>query len=92
VDKLSGGEKGRLLLARLFLREGNLLILDEPTNDLDFETLSVLEELIETFPGAVLVVSHDRAFLENTCTEFFAFHPNPMGRAYSVIRYASLEQ
>lgn len=69
VKSLSGGERNRLLLARLFARPANLLVLDEPTNDLDIETLELLEELLIDYPGTVLLVSHDRAFLDNVITE-----------------------
>jgi ATP-binding cassette subfamily F protein uup len=72
VGKLSGGEQARLLLARLMLRPSNLLILDEPTNDLDFQTLSVLEDCIEEFPGAVILVTHDRRFLDEVCDQILA--------------------
>jgi ATP-binding cassette subfamily F protein uup len=65
VKALSGGERNRLLLARLFTRSFNLLVLDEPTNDLDIETLDLLEELLLEFSGTLLVVSHDRTFLDN---------------------------
>jgi ATP-binding cassette subfamily F protein uup len=68
VRALSGGERNRLLLARLFTRSFNLLVLDEPTNDLDIETLDLLEELLLEFPGTLLVVSHDRSFLDNVVT------------------------
>jgi len=68
VRALSGGERNRLLLARLFTRSFNLLVLDEPTNDLDIETLDLLEELLLAFEGTLLVVSHDRAFLDNVVT------------------------
>ena len=68
VRVLSGGERNRLLLARLFLRPANVLVLDEPTNDLDIETLDLLEEVIANFQGTVLLVSHDRAFLDNLVT------------------------
>jgi ATP-binding cassette subfamily F protein uup len=68
VRALSGGERNRLLLARLFTRRFNLLVLDEPTNDLDIETLDLLEELLLEFSGTLLVVSHDRAFLDNVVT------------------------
>ena len=68
VRALSGGERNRLLLARLFTRSFNLLVLDEPTNDLDIETLDLLEELLLEFEGTLLVVSHDRAFLDNVVT------------------------
>jgi ATP-binding cassette subfamily F protein uup len=73
ISKLSGGEQARLLLAKLMLIPANLLILDEPTNDLDFQTLGVLEECLEEFPGAVILVSHDRAFLSNVCDQILAF-------------------
>lgn len=68
IKTLSGGERNRLQLAKLFSRPANLLVLDEPTNDLDLETLEALEEQIGDFPGTLLIVSHDRAFLENTVT------------------------
>lgn len=73
VKALSGGEKNRLLLAKLFARESNLLILDEPTNDLDIETLDLLEELVADYPGTLLIVSHDRTFLNNVVTSTFVF-------------------
>jgi len=73
VSALSGGEKNRLLLAKLFARESNLLILDEPTNDLDIETLDLLEELVADYPGTLLIVSHDRTFLNNVVTSTLAF-------------------
>ena len=73
VRSLSGGERNRLLLARLFARPANVLVLDEPTNDLDIETLELLEELIGAFDGTVLLVSHDRAFLDNIVTSTLAF-------------------
>ncbi|MGD9945248.1 MAG: ATP-binding cassette domain-containing protein [Burkholderiaceae bacterium] len=69
VRSLSGGERNRLLLARLFARPANLLVLDEPTNDLDIETLELLEELLAEYPGTVLIVSHDRTFLDNVVTQ-----------------------
>lgn len=68
VSTLSGGERNRLLLARLFIKPSNLLVMDEPTNDLDIETLELLEELLLDYPGTVLLVSHDRAFLNNVVT------------------------
>jgi ATP-binding cassette subfamily F protein uup len=68
VGVLSGGERGRLMLARALARPSNLLVLDEPTNDLDLETLDLLEELLAEYPGTVLVVSHDRDFLDRVCT------------------------
>jgi ATP-binding cassette subfamily F protein uup len=70
---LSGGERNRLLLARLLTQPANVLILDEPTNDLDLETLSVLEAELAEFQGTVLVVSHDRVFLENVVTSTWLF-------------------
>ena len=73
VRALSGGERNRLLLARLFTRPFNLLVLDEPTNDLDIETLDLLEELLLDFSGTLLVVSHDRAFLDNVVTSTLVF-------------------
>ncbi len=68
ITKLSGGERNRLLLARLFARPSNLLVMDEPTNDLDLETLELLEELLLDYPGTLLLVSHDRDFLDNVVT------------------------
>ena len=73
VRALSGGERNRLLLARLFTRSFNLLVLDEPTNDLDIETLDLLEELLLDYSGTLLVVSHDRAFLDNVVTSTLVF-------------------
>jgi ATP-binding cassette subfamily F protein uup len=73
VKKLSGGERSRLLLARILKSGGNFLILDEPTNDLDLPTLRVLEEALIAFPGVVCVVSHDRYFLNRVCTDILAF-------------------
>ena len=73
VKSLSGGERNRLLLARVFAKPSNLLILDEPTNDLDVETLELLEELLMNYQGTVLIVSHDRAFLNNVCTSSLVF-------------------
>ncbi|HEY8121876.1 MAG TPA: ATP-binding cassette domain-containing protein [Myxococcota bacterium] len=73
VKALSGGERNRLLLARLFARPANLIVMDEPTNDLDLETLELLEELLMEFPGTLLVASHDRAFLDNVVTSTLVF-------------------
>jgi len=73
VKSLSGGERNRLLLARLFTRPANVLVLDEPTNDLDLETLELLEEQLVEWPGTLLLVSHDRAFLDNVVTSTFVF-------------------
>jgi ATP-binding cassette subfamily F protein uup len=72
IKTLSGGERNRLLLAKLFTKPANLYVLDEPTNDLDTETLELLEERIMEFPGTLLLVSHDRSFLENTVTSLIA--------------------
>ncbi len=73
VKALSGGEKNRLLLARIFLRPNNLLVLDEPTNDLDIETLELLEDLLANYQGTLLLVSHDREFVDNTVTTSWIF-------------------
>jgi ATP-binding cassette subfamily F protein uup len=73
VKALSGGERNRLLLARLFTRPANLLVLDEPTNDLDIETLELLEALLADWPGTLLLVSHDRAFIDNVVTSTLVF-------------------
>ncbi|MEZ8102611.1 ABC transporter ATP-binding protein [Vibrio bivalvicida] len=73
VKALSGGEKNRLLLARIFLRSNNLLVLDEPTNDLDIETLELLEDLLANYQGTLLLVSHDRQFVDNTVTTSWIF-------------------
>jgi ABC transport system ATP-binding/permease protein len=72
VKSLSGGERNRLLLARLFARPANVLVLDEPTNDLDIETLELLEELLQNYAGTLFLVSHDRAFLDNVVTQVIA--------------------
>jgi ATP-binding cassette subfamily F protein uup len=82
VKALSGGERNRLLLARLFLEGANVLVLDEPTNDLDLVTLNVLERLLLDFDGSVLLVTHDRYFLDKVATSILAFEGD--GRA---VRY-----
>lgn len=82
VRALSGGECNRVLLARLFSQPANVLVLDEPTNDLDVETLELLEEILLDFTGTVLLVSHDRAFLDNVVTSTFAFEGNGQVRTY----------
>lgn len=82
VKSLSGGERNRLLLARLFMQPANVLVLDEPTNDLDVETLELLEELLANYDGTVLVVSHDRAFLDNVVTSTFVFEGEGRVRDY----------
>jgi ATP-binding cassette subfamily F protein uup len=73
VRSLSGGERNRLLLARLFARPANVLVLDEPTNDLDIDTLELLEDLLQSYDGTVFLVSHDRTFLDNVVTSTIAF-------------------
>jgi ATP-binding cassette subfamily F protein uup len=82
VRSLSGGERNRLLLARLFARPANVLVLDEPTNDLDIPTLELLEELLADYDGTVLLVSHDRAFLDNVVTSVFAAEGGGLWREY----------
>ncbi|HSC83894.1 MAG TPA: ATP-binding cassette domain-containing protein, partial [Pseudomonas sp.] len=82
VKALSGGERARLLLAKLFSKPANLLVLDEPTNDLDVETLELLEEVLLSFPGTVLMVSHDRAFLDNVVTSTLVFENDGRVREY----------
>lgn len=82
VRSLSGGERARLLLARLFARPANVLVLDEPTNDLDIETLELLEELLQDYAGTVLLVSHDRAFLNNVVTQTIAYEGEGRWRDY----------
>jgi ATP-binding cassette subfamily F protein uup len=71
IRDLSGGEKRRLQLTRLLMTSPNLLLLDEPTNDFDVETLAALEDLLDSFAGVLIVISHDRYFLERTCDRFF---------------------
>jgi ATP-binding cassette subfamily F protein uup len=90
VGKLSGGEQSRLLIARLMLNESNLLVLDEPTNDLDFATLNLLEECLSEFQGAIIIVTHDRFFLDQVTDQILAFsgdekHP-------TLVRFADLGQ
>ncbi|MDN3518682.1 ATP-binding cassette domain-containing protein [Aquisalimonas lutea] len=82
VSSLSGGERSRLMLARLFTRPANVLVLDEPTNDLDLETLDLLEQQLVNFDGTLLLVSHDREFLDNTVTGTIAFDPDGELRDY----------
>jgi ATP-binding cassette subfamily F protein uup len=82
VRTLSGGERNRLLLARLFARPANVLVLDEPTNDLDIDTLELLEELLQNYAGTVFLVSHDRAFLDNVVTSTIAYEGDAHWREY----------
>jgi len=82
VKSLSGGERNRLLLARLFAKPANVLVLDEPTNDLDIDTLELLEELLEEYSGTVFLVSHDRAFLDNVVTQVIVAEGNGHWREY----------
>ena len=83
VRALSGGEKARLLLAKLMARESNLLVLDEPTNDLDIETLDLLQELLDDYEGTVLLVSHDRDFLDRVATTTVAMEGNGKATVYA---------
>ncbi|BAO45181.1 ABC transporter ATP-binding protein [Thiolapillus brandeum] len=82
VKALSGGERNRLLLAKLFMKPANLLVMDEPTNDLDVETLELLEELLLNYEGTLLLVSHDRAFLDNVVTSSLVFEGQGQVNAY----------
>jgi ATP-binding cassette subfamily F protein uup len=82
VKSLSGGERNRLLLARLFAKPANCLVLDEPTNDLDIDTLELLEELLAEYSGTVFLVSHDRTFLDNVVTEVIVSEGQGMWREY----------
>ncbi|MDI3384252.1 ATP-binding cassette domain-containing protein [Xenophilus aerolatus] len=82
VRSLSGGERNRLLLARLFARPANVLVLDEPTNDLDIDTLELLEDLLQSYEGTVFLVSHDRTFLDNVVTSTIAFEGEGRWREY----------
>ena len=92
VGKLSGGEQSRLLLAQLMLREAQVLVLDEPTNDLDLATLSVLEETLTEFDGAVLLVSHDRYFVDRVATTILAFDATAPPGTATVTPFADLAQ
>ena len=83
VSSLSGGERNRLLLARLFARPANVLVLDEPTNDLDIETLELLEELLQDYSGTLFLVSHDRAFIDNVVTQTIAAEGDGGWREYA---------
>jgi ATP-binding cassette subfamily F protein uup len=82
VSSLSGGERNRLLLARLFAKPANVLVLDEPTNDLDIDTLELLEQLLEEYTGTVFLVSHDRTFLDNVVTQVIVAEGDGLWREY----------
>ena len=82
ISKLSGGEKRRLFLMAVLASAPNVLLLDEPTNDLDIQTLAILEDYLETFPGAVITVSHDRFFLDKVVRRVFAVEADGVVRAY----------
>ena len=97
VKALSGGEKNRLLLAKLFLKKFNVLVMDEPTNDLDIETLDLLEELLTGYKGTLLLVSHDRSFVNNIVTEIWHFREGGridqiVGGYDELLRLTELEQ
>ena len=89
ASKLSGGEQSRLKVAQLMLRPANILVLDEPTNDLDMETLEVLQECLLEFKGAVILVTHDRYFLDQVCNEILAF---PFDNSGELTKFASYLQ
>ncbi|MFP5440803.1 MAG: ATP-binding cassette domain-containing protein [Gammaproteobacteria bacterium] len=89
VSALSGGERSRVILAKLFTRPANLLVLDEPTNDLDVETLELLEEILLEYPGTLLVVSHDREFLDNVVTSSLVFEGDGVVNEYVGTHYPS---
>lgn len=82
IGKLSGGEKRRLYLLKVLMEAPNVLLLDEPTNDLDIQTLAILEDYLESFPGILIMVSHDRYFLDKTASRLFAFEGNGILRQY----------
>ncbi len=92
VGNLSGGEQSRLLIAKLMLKEANVLILDEPTNDLDMATLKILEQCLLEFAGAIVLVTHDRYFLSQVANNLFAFGEPDGPNAGRVVSFASLEQ
>jgi ATP-binding cassette subfamily F protein uup len=91
VGKLSGGEQSRILIAQLMLKEANFLVLDEPTNDLDMATLAVLEDCLVDFPGAVLLVTHDRYFLDQVATQILAFGTDEKHKG-KITSFEGLEQ
>lgn len=87
VSDLSGGERSRLLLARLMLQESNLMVLDEPTNDLDLETLHFLEAALSDYTGGIILISHDRMFMDNLCSEIYAFEGGQLERFADVLQW-----
>ncbi len=91
VGRMSGGEQSRILIARLMLQETNFLVLDEPTNDLDLQTLDVLQECLNEFEGAVLLVTHDRFFLDQVATQILGFFPSPTTGS-EIVTFADLAQ
>lgn len=91
VGYLSGGEQSRVLIARLMLQQANVLVLDEPTNDLDVETLDVLQDCLDEFDGAVILVTHDRYFLDQVSSEIYAF-PTPEDYSGRVVSFSGLSQ
>ncbi|MFZ4405432.1 MAG: ATP-binding cassette domain-containing protein, partial [Pseudobdellovibrionaceae bacterium] len=91
VSRLSGGEQARLRIAQMMLRESQVLILDEPTNDLDVDTLNVLEDSIQNFPGAVILVTHDRFFMDSVATQIYSF-PEPDSTNKELLTFASYFQ
>ncbi len=91
VGKLSGGEQARVLIAKLMLTKAQVLVLDEPTNDLDIATLNILQDVLTEFPGAVILVTHDRFFLDNVAKEIFAFITDSCGEK-KLIPFANIDQ
>jgi ATP-binding cassette subfamily F protein uup len=91
VEKLSGGEQARLRIAQMMLTPANVLVLDEPTNDLDLATLAILEETLADFPGAVILVTHDRYFLDQVSNRILAFETD-LGNVPELLEFASFSQ
>ncbi|MBF0360420.1 MAG: ABC-F family ATP-binding cassette domain-containing protein [Oligoflexia bacterium] len=91
VGKLSGGEQGRVMIALLMLKPANMLVLDEPTNDLDMATLEILQEVLKEFEGAVILVTHDRYFLDQVTEQIYAFEKNSHGQK-EIMKFYGLEQ
>ena len=82
IEKLSGGERRRLFLLRVLMSSPNVLILDEPTNDLDIQTLTILEDYLDRFDGIIIIVSHDRYFLDRTVNRIFSFEGNGVHKIF----------